>query len=470
MTLTWDHISPPFKPIVSDVDLFNDVTVTRPGGTSARYAIPDGDYQHWTTEQPPDGVGARPAEQELNVWPDSEVGSHAAWRAHVGSWREKRFEQVTVELARTVFTSDDRADVLAVDPGAVLAIDTTDAPAYVPYSEVRLLVQGYTETITKHTHTITWNTTPADVYEVEQVDAEGSYLAQPIDDNDTTFKIAPPSKGPAWTTELGDLPYNIQIDGQPMRVTAISESVTGFISAGTLATGSNTSLVPALPVGPAQDSGDSFWLWATIRNSGTGTVDDIADWETIADFGNTKLMACHYTSSPNIVAPTVTFTGGAANATTMARIFAFSNISLQLASGTKGTPAAHTLLNSSAQNIAYPGVTVNDRDEACVNMIFAWKQDDWTSVAPPSGYTEMSDDPTVTGDDAGIWAGYDLTGASGVAGSLVVTGGASAISRAVVISVRPLQSITVTRGIAGTPHAAVVGAEVHAWRPGVNGL
>lgn len=467
-SLSWEKLTAPFKPTTNDTDLFNDFSVTRPGGTTGRYAIPDGDYYHRTTEQPPDGVGSRPGEKSLNIWPDSQVDNHAAWRAHEFSWREKRFDQVTVELAHPDITADERADIRSLDSGYVLAVDTTGAPAFVPYDELRLLVQGYTETITRFTHTLTFNTTPADVFEVTQVDAEGSYLAQPIDDDDTTFKIAPPSLGPAWSSEVTDLPYNIQIAGQPMKVTAVSEAVTGFISAGTVATGNNASLNPALPVGPIADSGDSHWLWATIRNSGTGTVDDIAGWTTIVDFGNTKLMARHYVAGDT--APTVTFTGGVANATTMAQIYAFSNVSLQLASGTKGTPAGHTVLNSSAQNIAYPAVTVNDRDEACVNMIFAWKQDDWTGVAPPSGFTEMGDSSTTTGDDAGIAAYYDLSGASADAGSLTVTGGASAISRAVVISVRPLQSITVTRGIASTPTGILAGGEVHAWRPGVNAL
>lgn len=469
--IDWDHISQPFKPTPGDVELFNDMTVTRSGGSSARYAIPDGDWWHRTTEVPPDGVGPRPGSADINLYPDDQLSNHAAWRAHVSSWRERRFNEVTVELHRSVFTSQNRSDMRFLQQGDVLAIDTTDSRPYVPYNELRLLVQGGAEEITQFTHRITFNTTPADVYEVNQVDADGSYLAQPIDNNDTAFKISPPTKGPAWSDELEDLPYRIQIAGQPMQVDSISMAVTGFISAGAVATGSNASVVPALPVGPLQDSGDSFWLWATIRNSGTGTVSDIANWERIADFGNSALFACHYTSNPSIVAPTVAFAGGVANATTQAQIFAFSNLSLKLASGTKGTPAAHTQLNSAATNIGYPAVTVNARDETCTNMIFAWRQDDFTSIAPPAGYTEMSDSPTTTGDDAGIWAGYDLTGASGAAGSLVVTtAGGTAISRAVVVSVRPLQSINVVRGIDSTPTAAAVGAEVRAWRMGANAL
>ncbi len=468
--LEWRHLTLPFAPSPVDIDLFNDMTVSNEGGRSARYTIPDGDPWHRTTEPPPDGVGLRSGRADVNLYPDDDLDLHAAWQAHVYSWRERQFNQVTLDLHRSDFGAADIAAVRALRPGHVINIDTTNAPPYVPYNEIRLMVQGATEEITQHTHRIVLNTIPADIFEVATVDAEGSYLAQPIDSDDTTFKISPPSKGPAWSMSGGDLPYNIQIAGQPMRVTAIAESIPGYISAGAIATGSNASLNPALPVGPFQDSGDSFWLWASIRNSGAGAVNDIPNWTRIADFGNCALFACHYTSSPSIGVPTVSFSGGVANATTMAQIFAFSNVSLHLASGTKGVPAAHTQLNASAQNIGYPAVTVNSRGEACVNMIFAWKQDDFTSIAPPSGYTEISDSFTTTGDDAGIWVGYDLTAASGAAGSLVVTGGASAISRAVVVSVRPLQSITVTRNIAGVASGANVGAVVRTWRPGVNGL
>jgi hypothetical protein len=445
--LDWSHVSLPFKPSPADVDLYNDFTVSRDGGGNARYIIEDGDVWHRTTEVPPAGVNSRPGSGESNLYPDSQLDLHAAWRAHV-------------------FTASDRAAAKMLQPGDILWLDTTDAPPYVPYTELRFLVQGGAETISQNSHRITLNTTPADIYEVNAVDAEGSLLVAPVTSGGTSIKIAPPEKGPAWTTSSRDTPYNIQVGGQAMRVTAISTDTPAYIGASAAAaSGNNASVTPALPAGLTVDTGQLLLIWATIRNSGTGTVNTPTGWTKLVDFGNTAWLAKYYLTGDT--APLVTFTGGVANADTLARMFAFSGLSMVLGSGTKGTPAAHTQLNSSAANIAYPAVTL-PRDGAVI--LSAWKQDDWTSVTTPSGFTPVSADATTTGDDAAIWVGYDLTGVAAIAGSLTVTGGASAISRAVVMGLRPLQTATVTRGIASTATAIAAGAEVHAWRAGVNGL
>lgn len=468
-SLTYGHLTRGFRPASDDLRVTNSVTTQRDGGGTAAYAIPDDDWFHWTTQDPPDGAGLRESEARPAVAEDSQLRPQAAWLAHIGAWREKRFRQVVLELANTRFDADDKAAVRALDIGDVLAIDTTAAPAYVPYTEIRLMVQGYTETVTKHTHTFAFNTTPADPFEVAQVDSgPGSILAAPIDDNDDFIRIQP-GTGRAWSESADDLPYHIQVGGQPMTVTGMSTDTPAFIAAGAIAAGNNASITPALPAGITADSAHLLIIWATIRNSGTGTVNTPTGWDVIAQVSpqrNVTLFGRYYETGD--AAPLITFTSGAANATTLARMFAFSGLSMALASGPKAVPAAHMQLNSSAQDMAYPALTVN-RDGS-VALLFAWKQDDWTSVAPPSGYTEMSDDPSALGDDAAVWAGYDLTAASAAAGSLVVTGGASAISRTAVLALRPTQTADVTRGIAGTAVAASVGAEIHGWRMGVTGL
>lgn len=462
-SLSYSHLLPGFQPAGGDLRVTNKVTAQSDGGGTASYTIPDDDPWHWTTQDPPDGAGERETEATIPVASDSQLTAQAAWRAHVASWREKRFRTIPLELARDAFTSGDRTDARALDLGKVLSIDTTDAPGYVPYNEVRLVVQGYTETISKHLHNIVLNTTPADVYEVEVNDMIGSTLAVAIDDNDTSIVIES-GTGPTWSNT--DEPYHIQVGGQPMTVTTMTTGTAAFVAAGAIANGNNAGVTPALPAGITPDVGQLLLIWATIRNSGTGVPDDESGWRTLATFGNTKLYGRYYVTGD--VAPQITFTGGVANADTQARMFAFSSLSMAFASGTKLVPAVHTQLNGSAQNIDYPALTVNRTGSTA--LIFAWKQDDWTGVAPPSGYTEMADNATTTGDDSGIAAYYNLSGATAAAGTLTVTGGASAISRAVVLALRPLKLATVTRGIAGVAASAAVGAAVHSWRPGVNGL
>lgn len=465
-TLSYGHLTRGFRPASDDLKVTNSVTAQRDGGGTAYYAIPDGDPFHWTTQEPPDGARLRDSEATPAVATDSQLLGQAGWLAHVASWREKRFRQVNYELAHPAFTADDRAAVRALDLGDVIAQGTDGSPPYVPYDEIRLTVQGYTETVFRHLHTFAFSTTPADLYEVDVTDMTGSTLAAPITSVGTTVKIES-GVGPTWSNT--DEPYYIQVGGQPMTVTTMVTDTAAFIAAGTLATSaSGGDTTPGLPAGMTPDVGHLMLAWVTVRNSGVGTVDEHGTWDTLVDIpgANVKLFAKYYETGD--AAPTFGYTGEVANAVSMARIFAFSGLSKSFASGTKPVPAAATQLNSSAQNIAYPAMTVNRTGS--VGLIFAWKQDDWTSVAPPSGYTEISDDPTTSGDDAGIAAYYKLSESSAAAGSLVVTGGASAISRAVVLALRPLKTATVTRGIASTATSAAVGAEVHVWRPGVTGL
>lgn len=464
--LNWSHLSLPFKPKPGDVDLYNDFTVSREGGGNARYVIEDGDPWHRTTEVPPAGVNDRPGSATVNLYPDSLLDLHAAWRAHVNSWRERRFNQVTLELARTEFTSTDRSRARFLQPGDVMWVDTTNAPPYVPYTELRFLIQGGSESISQQSHQITFNTTSADIYEATMVDAEGSFLAAPVSASGTSIVIAPPAKGPTWTQDVHDTPYNIRVDGQAMRILSITTDTPAFIASGALASANNGPVTPALPAGITPDVGQLLLIWATIRNSGTGVPDDEPGWTTIVSFGNCKLYGKHYVTGD--VAPQITFTGGVANADCLARMSACSGLSMIPASGTKGTPDAHTLLNGSAADIAYPAVTLQRTGGA--NFIFVWKQDDFSALSTPAGYTAGYVDASTTGDDAGIGMKYDMTGASAAAGTITVTGGAAAISRAVVIGLRPTQTATVTRGIASTATALSVGADVRAWRAGVNGL
>lgn len=464
--LSYGHLAKGFRPTGDDLRVTNSVTVQRDGGGTGMFAIPDGDWWHWSTEDPPDGAYLREAEVPASLGSDSQTVPQAGWIAHLGSWREKRFRQVGFELAHPNFTAGNRTAVRALDIGDVLAVDVTGAPAYVPYDEIRLMVQGYTETVSRYLHTFVFNTTPADVYEVEVVDGDSTIVVA-IDDNDTSLKLAT-SLGPEWST--ADEPYHLQVDGDPVTVTTMVTDTPAFIAAGTAAHANNASVTPGMPAGITANQGQLLLAFVAIRNSGTGTVDEHGGgWTTLVDLPgvNLKIFYRYYVTGDT--APTFGFSGGVANADTSAQIAAFSGLSHEFASGTKAEPTWASQLNGSAQNIAYPGVAVHRAGG--VKLWFGWKQDDWTSVTGP-GDAEIGEPDTVTGDDQGIAWYYDIyTTASDVAsGSFTVTGGLSAISRSVVLALRPLQTATVTRGIAGTATSHAVGDPVHVWRPGVTGL
>jgi hypothetical protein len=227
--------------------------------------------------------------------------------------------------------------------------------------------------------------------------------------------------------------------GKKVRVTATYDQFAGaaavsYVAAGALASGDNVSLSPALPAGWLADR-DLFVCLASIRNSGTGTVNVPDDWFNIVTFGNMALLG-HYAITGD-VAPTITFTGGATGDTTLAQIIALRDCETDPANL---VIASATSLNASAQNIAVPALTVG---EGGVVLIAGWKQDDWTGVGALAGqfFTEAIDASSTTGNDAGHVLDYRVqTGALNVsATTLTVTGGANAISRSIVVGLRPFR-------------------------------
>lgn len=466
------HLSAPFQAVmggIMDSTIINDMTAKRPGGSSDRAVIPDDDFFHWTTQAPPLGVGVRDSSQDVNVYADDQLDDQAEWIAHLASWREKRFADVTVMLQREGLSSSPAttAAVRALGIMDLIAIDTTGAPKWLPQAEVRLLAEGYNESIAQYNHTFRFYTRPADPYEVTEVDSSGSALASPISSIATFFRVET-SLGPVWSEV--DEPYHWQINGEAMRVTNITTDTPAFIAAGTVAHGVNAGITPGLPAGMTPDIGQLMILHAAIRNSGAGTVVTPAGWTAIAISGNMKICARYYQAGD--VAPFVTFSGSVALADTSARITGWSGLSMQLggySNGSKQAPTTANTLNGVTQNIAYNPLTVF-RDK-CVVFYFGWKQDDWTSVATVAG-AEAYEDFTTAGDDQGIVMDYAIQGAHTdiAAGSFVVTGGLTAISRAIVLALRPLQSVTVVRNVNNINTAHAISSAVRGWRMGVNGL
>jgi hypothetical protein len=234
--------------------------------------------------------------------------------------------------------------------------------------------------------------------------------------------------------------YGQLTPGRRVQFTATYDATNGttaitYVAAGAVAVASNASVAPALPAGWAV--GDLLVVMASIRNSGTGTVNVPTGWTALVTSGNVSILGRIAQSGDT--APTITFAGGVANATTMAQCFAWRGTDPDV---TNVLHASAVQLNGSAQNIAYPVLTVTQA--GCAVVACGWKQDDWTSVAQLAGMTEISDSPTLTGDDAGQTVDYVIqpVAANIGSGSFTVTGGASAISRGIVFALKPYRGVT----------------------------
>ena len=209
------------------------------------------------------------------------------------------------------------------------------------------------------------------------------------------------------------------------------------IGAGAAVTGNNASLNPGFHASTAV--GDFVVLYATIRSSGAGDVNVPAGWTSLVYSGHHRVMGRFYEAGD--AAPTVTFGAGAAGDDTIAQTATFRGVSREMLTA---VAASNGQLNGSAANIAYPALTV-PKDRHLV-LATAWKQDDASAYSTPAGFTSLGLTSTTTGNDASQAWYYQVqtTAANISAGTITVTGGAAAISRAVLLALKPAATITVT--------------------------
>lgn len=463
----------PFRPVYDDRDLRNDIEVRRSGGSTVQAEASGALAPGAATGRYAGGV-------TVNTSDDEPLDNIADWLVHLGTVDQYRTPAVR-------FSPADRPDHidawLAANAGTRVAAALTNLAQF-PTADLDQIVDGWTEQFDAGpVWSVEVSGSPASPYNVAVIEGTGpptqpawrlngtdSTLAAAVDGDDTTLRVAT-GTGPPWSTTAGnptDLPFTIGLAGEQVTVTAVTTATPAFIAAGTAAHANNTSVAPSLPAGMTVDVGQALLCWAAIRNSGTGTVNVPDGWTSLVDFGNTRLMGRYYITG--VTAPTVTFTGGAANATCSAQLFGWSGLSLH-------TEFTTTQLNASAQDIATPAAPAGTRSHRRTNRMLlwaAWKQDDWTSAAVLGGgfATEAAEASTTTGDDQAIVVDYYMqaTPAASGAGTIAITGGAAAISRAVLVALRPLQTFTVTRAVNGVEKTHPLGTSVGLWEPPVIAL
>lgn len=333
------------------------------------------------------------------------------------------------------------------------------------FGDVLLLARGYTETIGTHTHTFAFNCSPAGPFQVaeyaDDVATTGSRYAP--DALRLWGSLTPAAtkvdvlfdEGPFFGAD--DLPYDIVIGGERMTVTAVT-GAQQFVANAAAVSGNNTS--PLSPLLPTAIDGDMVLIFASIRNSGTGSPDQPSGFATVWDGSNAKVFARTYDGPAGWTMPPVTFTGGVAGADTIAQACSFRGLAL----GWFTT----NLLNGSAQNIATPAA--GSLGGSRVAFWTGWKQDDWTSAAVLNhpGAVEIQERTSGAGDDASqVWDYKIFTDPhETIPGrSFVITGGAAAISRAAVIQFWGGQRLTVTRAVNGVTKSHAAGVKVEMYQP-----
>lgn len=221
-----DGLVAPLAPVDDDQNITNDVTVTRENGSFSRSTLTTGAL---STQAPPNGVGLYDTATTLNLYSDTQPPLHAGWLLSLGTQDETRFPQVTVNLAAAPGNIDAAA---LCDVGTRLQI--TNPEVWLPPDTIDLLIQGYTESLSQFTWTITYNCSPYAPWavafaggsssvqqelEFTWADTEGSELSEALTTTETDVNIHT-TNGPVWTSDPEDSPYDIRVSGEVMTVTA----------------------------------------------------------------------------------------------------------------------------------------------------------------------------------------------------------------------------------------------------------
>ncbi|MFC8156307.1 hypothetical protein ACFUO0_20030 [Streptomyces cinereoruber] len=218
------EIAPPMEPVEDDQRTRNDITVTREGGTSARVSLDTGPM---STQAPPDGVGLYDDSVTLNLAEDGQAQQIAAWRLHLGTRDESRYPTVRLMLHAAPHLIP---AVLNLEPGDLIRI--INPPQWLPPGPIDLIVQGWSDQPDLYTWDRVLNCTPAGAWTVGVLDdpvlgrlgTDGTTLGAAVNSSATSLLLAS-SPGPAWITTAshpGEFPFDVQIGGEVVRVTAIT--------------------------------------------------------------------------------------------------------------------------------------------------------------------------------------------------------------------------------------------------------
>ncbi len=459
------------EPVLDDQDIVNDVEVSRTGGSSAR-----------VTDEVSIATEGRIREQvTVNTEDDTFLRHLAGLRVSLGTVKGMRFPAVSWNLRKSTTLAEQWLNTVLFN-----RIDILNPPSQYPPDDIAAILEGYEEQISAATWAVKGNLSPYQPYHVALMaspsadarDFLGRLAADPdcalrtaVNSSATSFVVDP--NRCRWTTVADDFDpdINIRLGEEVVSVSNIATTAGTFVAAGTAAHADNASVTPTLPAGTA--TGDLLLILAAIRSAGTGTVSTPTGYTRLPVFAatdNVQLFAkVHSGSESN---PTVSFAGGSAGDTTSANMIALHNTPTTLTDLADVVTRSATLVNTSAQDITLP--SLHPGQEGCVVLYLGWKQDDWTSAATPTGFTEAFESSSTTGSDQAIVLGYVIqtTATLATPGSVVITGGASAISRGALVSIAAgYQTFTVSaRSVNGVTKSHTAGTLIEVDDPGVLGM
>lgn len=463
-------IGPP-TPTHDDQQDLNRATVSLTSGESATFEQVDGPLGSAT-------IGVYETSLTANLQTAAAAADLAAWRVHLGQADGLRFPRLSIDVIGAVqhagstsvatlwlnSTIGDRVDLK----------NLRNVTSTLPPGDVKVVLEGWSETITPKSWKATANCSPfglwnLGVLDTNLADCGASVTGSTMTTSSTTVDVLV-SDGCDWSHTGGN--FDITIGGEQMTVTAVGSpaaTTPALVAVGTADSSdgfTDRDVAPGLP-GGLTAAGNLLLLFASCRDTNaldTGMyITGATGWKKIIDRVNFAIFAKVHSGSETTPTVNIWPFSVIVGDTMVAQIASFS--------GKWGDPASQLIavadqLNASAQDIAYPALPMTLGN---VLLIWAgWKADDWTSVATLGGVTEIGEPDSTAGNDAGIVWDYNTSAGvpSVVSGSFVVTGGAAAISRGCAFALRSqYQTLTVTRGVNGITKTHGLGEEVHVSLP-----
>lgn len=145
------EVMPPIEPTIDDDGLVNDLTLSRSDGSSVAASVESGPR---STASPPAGVGPYRGEETINASADSRLPELAAWSLRRSAWPEARWPALRMDLAALGNAGKAALadDVARLDLRDLITVD--DVPAWISPNRVRLLAEGYAETLGAYVWTV----------------------------------------------------------------------------------------------------------------------------------------------------------------------------------------------------------------------------------------------------------------------------------------------------------------------------
>lgn len=222
------------RPTEDDQNLVNDLIVSRPGGSSVRYVLPESADEPLNSADPPAGVGLYDNAIDVNVATDGQLAGQASWRVHYATVDEPRYPAIGFDLIRATdpFDGDEIDAILTLAEGRPFAVLGPPGFAGAPDTAYEMLL-GWKETLYSHVYAFELCARSHNPYQqVGRYDDDGDYLTEEpgsryspdalvtneaLDATETAIDVLTLA-GPIVTVNAGSYPLDINIGGERITV------------------------------------------------------------------------------------------------------------------------------------------------------------------------------------------------------------------------------------------------------------